>query len=229
MIAITLEPVSHTYTVVENFTRQGVTQTHHPDVSVTGTLRAVGYLNFDGIPGDVLEAARARGRRVHRAAHFLTEGSLDWASVDDADKGYVESCADLLLVGEYDTVSQELGLWHPEWKYVGTADLLAIWQGAVSILDWKTGPLGLIAADLQTAAYAEALRVLIARGEGPPELIDATPGDVILRASVELFENGRRGQLHPYRNPYDWNEFQAALITARGVARRRRLPREYAA
>jgi len=229
---IEFDAPTHTYTVVR-VDAEGREQRHVPRWSVTGVLKAAGYLAFDRIPLATLEAARERGRRVHTALQYFTEGTLDWSTVAEADKGYVESGAALIQSGQIDVLAQEVRVWHPAWDYVGTLDLLAWWQQGAAVMDFKSGNPADVAAHLQTAAYVEALRALIAIGQGPIELIDAAPGDPIARASIALRRDGAMAQLVPYRGAehvQDWPLFQAALLTVRHrEALRGRIVEEYAA
>lgn len=229
---IEFDEPAHTYAVVR-VDAEGREQRHVPRWSVTGVLKAAGYLAFDRIPLATLEAARDRGTRVHRALQFYTEGTLDWSTVAESDQGYVESGAALLESGQIEVLAQEVRVWHPQWDYVGTLDLLAWWQGGAAVLDFKSGDPADVAAHLQTAAYVEALRALIALGQGPIELIDTAPGDPITRASIALRRDGKIAQLVPYagaEHVQDWPLFQAALMTVRHrETLRGRIVEEYAA
>src|SRR5437870_12627127 len=59
--------------------------------STTQILRDSGLINFDGIPPFILEAARKRGSAVHQLVHYYNENDLDWSSVDDAYRPYLEA------------------------------------------------------------------------------------------------------------------------------------------
>jgi len=218
---IDFDEPTHTYAVVRA-DASGREQRHVPRWSVTGVLKAAGYIRFPGVAETTLEDARTRGGRVHRALQFYSEGTLDWTTVAACDRGYIESGVRLLETGEFDVLRQEFRVWHPTWDYVGTGDLLVWWCGGLAVLDYKTGDPADVAAHLQTAAYAEGLRAMIAAGVGPVEVVDADPKAPIRRASIELRANGRRARLHPYVSPQhvqDWPLFQAAVMTVREIER----------
>ena len=193
--------------------------------SVTTVLKAAGLIEFDGVPMRVLEAARERGRRVHLAAQYLAEGALDWSTVDPADRPYVEAAARFLEAGAVDVVAQERRVFHPVYQYAGTVDLIGTFHGAWCVADYKTsaGKPADLCADLQLAAYAEALRA-----EQPIEWWGFEPKHPIVRLGVGLHADGRFN-VEAYRDPADWRDFLACLAVVRLRERRGRAFRKGAA
>jgi hypothetical protein len=183
-------------------------------LSVTTVLARVGLIDFSGVPRGILEAAQRRGTRVHLAAHYLTEGTLDWDSVAIEERGYVEAAAAFLRDAGFDVLAQERRLAHPRYRYAGTADIVGWWQGYPAVADYKTGDPDNVAADLQLSAYAEALRAV-----PPAEWFDFTPTTPIKRVSIRLSKDGRY-QAEPYEKPTDFSLFLAALTTAQEQVRR---------
>jgi hypothetical protein len=186
-------------------------------ISVTTVLRRAGYIDFSDVPDYVMRAAQARGKRVHLAAHYLTEGTLDWDSVAIEERGYVEAAARFLADARVDVVGQERRLAHPRYHYAGTADVIGFWDGHPAVLDYKTGDPASVAADLQLAAYAEALRAV-----PPVEWFDVGPTSPIKRLSIRLSKDGRFDP-DPYDRPEnvrDFSIFLAALTTALEQVRR---------
>jgi hypothetical protein len=177
--------------------------------SVTETLERVGLVDFSSIPKPIRLAALARGSRVHRAAHFLTEGTLDWNSVADEEKGYVEACALFLATSEFEIAGQERLVWHPKYRYAGTTDAFGWWRGQLALADWCTGDLHDAAKCFQTSAYAEALRC-----NPPAEWLDFTPTSPIVRVGVRLHKNGKFTP-DVYDDPNDWMKFLAAVTIVR--------------
>lgn len=186
-------------------------------LSVTTVLQRVGLIDFSGIPRGILEAAQRRGTRVHLAAHYLTEGTLDWDSVVLEERGYVEAAAAFLKAAEFEVLAQERRIAHPTYRYAGTTDIIGWWRGLPAVGDYKTGDPDDVAADLQLAAYAEALRA------APPiEWFDFVPTTPIARVSIRLFKDGRF-QSETYDRPEnvrDFPKFLAALTTAQEQVRR---------
>lgn len=179
--------------------------------SVTTVLKYAGLLDFDGIPLRVLHAARERGRRVHLAAQYLVEGALDWSTVDPADRPYVEAAARFIERGEFAVVSQERRVFHALHRYAGTVDLLGTFHGAWAVADYKTsaGNPADLCADLQLAAYAEALRA-----EVPIEWWGFEGRHPIVRLGVGLHADGTF-KVEQYRAPSDWTSFLACLAVVR--------------
>lgn len=194
------DPLAHVYTL------DGVAVP-----SVTTILSATGLVSFDGVPQRTLEAARARGTRVHQAVHYLSEGLLDWETVHEADRGYVEAGAAFLRDSGFLAHGQERRLFHPVHRYAGTVDLFGLWDGQHAVADYKTtaGNPADVCAHLQLAAYAEALRAA-----PPDEWFDLTPTQPIARLGVALHDDGTY-RVDRYRDPRDFSVFLAALTVFR--------------
>lgn len=207
---LTFDEPTHTY------------ELHHPDgpvealPSVTTILRAVGLINFDGVPEKVLDKAKARGSRVHRAAQFLAEGTLDWDTVDPTERGYVEAAARFLGDAKFAILGQEYRLYHPVYRLAGTCDLFGFWQGSPSVGDYSTGDAVAAAKRYQLAWYATMLRTL-----PPLEWIDFAPSTPILRVSIELHKDGTyTADVH--RDPTDYQVAMAALNVFRAIEQKGR-------
>lgn len=185
-----------------------------PVPSVTQVIERVGLADFSAIPERIREAALARGRRVHAAAQFLTEGALDWDTVDELDKGYVEAAAAFLAQASFTVLDQERRIYHPALRYAGTTDIIGLWHGERAVGDYCTGDTWEACKDLQTSAYAEALRVV------PPdcwwEFDHHAP---IARVGIRLHKDGRYSAA-PYKNPMDFRVFQAAVAVVHEQLRR---------
>jgi hypothetical protein len=177
----------------------------------------MGYSTASLVPSEILQHALARGTRVHKACHYLSEGLLDWDTVDEKDRPYVDAAAqfladtrfELLLDQHGRPVGRELRLYSTRYVYAGTSDLVGRWNGQLAIVDWKTGNPEDVCADLQLAAYENALREMPELAE----LLRLKPGDTILRCSVRLRKDGEYAPT-PYNKPKharDFSYFQAAL------------------
>lgn len=181
--------------------------------SVTEIMRKVGLIDFSGVPEGILEAARQRGTRVHKAAQFLTEGALDWASVDDIDRGHVEAAARFIEQSEIEILGQERRLYHPTWQYAGTCDVIAWWHDGAAVADYKTGQPEHVCAHVQLAAYSEALRAL-----PPEEWWQWDPQTPIARLSVALRKDGTY-RVERHTSPRDFSIFMSALTVYREIER----------
>jgi hypothetical protein len=222
---LAFEPEAHVYTL------DGVSLP-----SVTQILRESNLISFEDwtdreaqlqrdlgvshghlMPPELLEAARARGQRVHKACHYLSEQDLDWSTVEDQDRGYVEGAAafladsrfELLRDGQDRPIGRELRVCSYRYRYAGTMDLFGRWNGKFALVDYKTGDPEDVAADLQLAAYENALR------EQPwiVELLGLKPTDAIMRCSIRLSRKGTYSP-SPYSGPEharDFSYFLAAL------------------
>lgn len=177
-------------------------------LSVTTILSRVGFVDFSYIPEKIRTRALERGRRVHRAAHLLGEGDLDWATVDEGDKGRVEACANFIAASGFEMAGHERRLAHPRLKYAGTCDAFGWWQAQCAIADWCCGDLWESCKHLQTSGYSEALR-----GAPPPEWFDFTPSTPIVRLGVHLKKDGKFS-VEVFHDPRDFSIFSAAVTVA---------------
>lgn len=182
--------------------------------SVTTILRTVGLINFEGVPEPVLEKARARGTRVHKAAQFLTEGTLDWPSVDEAERGYVIAYGKFLADARFEVLAQEQRLWHPVHRFAGTTDAVGYWDGGPAVADLKSGDADAVGARFQLAAYEACLRAL-----PPLEWLDFAPSTPIARISIAVRKNGTY-KADVYRDPGDHRTWMAALTVFRAIQRK---------
>lgn len=138
--------------------------------SVTGILRDTWpkpqllewYAREGANAATVLSAASVRGKAVHRFIEtFLTTGEL--LAFDDFPpeyRGYLTGAARFLW--ETDPRPMPGGVerlvCHPELRYAGRPDLVALIDGAVTLVDFKSNPKGVIykEAHVQTVAYVNA-------------------------------------------------------------------------
>lgn len=202
---LTFDDPTHTYELVHD---GGPIE---PLPSVTTVLRTVGLINFDGVPGRILEGAQSRGTRVHKAAHYLTEGTLDWSSVAEEEKGYVEAAAAFLRDARFQVLAQEQRLYHPVFRIAGTCDMTGHWDDQPAVGDWKSGNASAVAAKYQLAWYALMLRAV-----PPLEWLDFTTTTPIVRVSIELKRTGTY-KSEVYRDPHDTQVAVAALTVYRAI------------
>lgn len=109
------------------------------------------------------EYSRERGGAVHRAAELLVKGQLDWATVDERIRGYVEACAKFLdeasvAIGSPAILSEHL-VYSRTYGYAGKLDLAAplFKSDELSIVDYKSGGVGKTVG-MQLAAYEDPMR-----------------------------------------------------------------------
>lgn len=121
--------------------------------STTQILRESGLVRFDGIPAFILEAARTRGSAVHQLCHFANEDDLDWSSVDDAYRPYLEAWMRYREERRLRVLLCEHRIASRRHRVTGTLDLLCEIDGDGWLIDYKTGDPEHVAADFQTAAY----------------------------------------------------------------------------
>jgi hypothetical protein len=62
--------------------------------SCTRCLDHAGLVSYDGVRQDILEKKSRLGTAVHMATHFYDENNLDWESVGDDAKPYVDGWAE---------------------------------------------------------------------------------------------------------------------------------------
>lgn len=168
-----------------------------------------------------LEAARKRGQDVHALLQFMVEGDLDESSIDDAYRGYVESGRAYIRREVQHVYGAEVRVWSDQRKYAGTVDLLAVHHdGYVSVDDFKTGDPEDVAADVQLAAYLNAILEMQNYRDHETgallfpdikNLLSAAP-KLVKRRSLRLFKDGTPAQETLYPDTYgDLTRFFNAL------------------
>lgn len=134
-----------------NFHSYWVGEERWPGVSEI--LAGAGLIDISGIPEDRLEYARVRGQAAHLACHYFDLGVLNWDTVDPAIVGYVRSYIALKERADYEVLGSELSLASQKWKFCGTLDKLARFNGVVGVGDLKTPVISKPATRFQTAGY----------------------------------------------------------------------------
>ncbi len=140
---------------------------------------------------------RERGIAVHQALEFHMTGGVDWSSVDERIKGYVDAA--LLFLNDAKIVPGpgthvERPLWHPIHRVAGMPDLVCEAFGEPSVPDYKSGGLS-EATGIQTAFYEMMARVAYPLPK---------PGDVRRRIAVQLFPDGRYKK-HDMQDGFDFH------------------------
>lgn len=176
---LTFDPETHVYRV------DGV---RFP--SVTQALDVLS--EFEGVPRDVLEAAREFGTHVHAAVDLLNRSQLDREALDPALEPYVRAWELFLNDTGADVVNSEERVMHVGMQYAGTLDAIVSWKGFACLVDIKSGVVPRTVG-AQTMAYAQA------RG---------TPW--IKRYCCQLRGDGTY-RMHRLKDPRDWSLFISAL------------------
>jgi hypothetical protein len=124
--------------------------------SVTTVLKSVGLVEYSHIPQDVLQAAAHRGTAVHYALELLDRGELDYESLDPSIEFYVKAYGRFCAESGFIPAHIEYRVFHGLHRYAGTLDRTGVLDGALTVLDFKTG-LVLPGHAVQLAAYANCL------------------------------------------------------------------------
>lgn len=181
--------------------------------SVTGILRASGLIDFGGIPERTLADARERGTAVHRAIHYYNESDLDVAwfrRTFPAYAGYLNAWMLFREQRHFVPLMNERRIASRRYRFAGTLDCLGLLDGALVLVDFKSGNPQDVAADLQTAAYEALAREWSSEDEPLARLLAQHPR--LTRLGVQLKKDGTF-KVETYKDPRQWTEF-AALVTA---------------
>jgi hypothetical protein len=136
--------------------------------------------------------SRVRGTAVHKAVHFHLEKDLDWKTVDERIKGYVEAAITFLDDSKFQTVMTEHRvLCVTPTAFAGTLDVAGALSGREVVADWKSGA-SMDVHGLQLAAYDLALG-----------------GKRRRRIGIQLRENGTYKK-RDYEDRRDYDRFLAA-------------------
>lgn len=171
----------------------------HRVPSVTQVLGAM--TDLDEIrrlrPG-VIEHASERGDAVHYGCELYDQGRLDWDTVGDEIRPYIEAWVKFRAETGFVPDAIEERVFHPVHKYAGTLDRRGTLHGVPSIVDIKCVAAMYPTTGLQTAAYAKAIE---AAAPGTPQFA---------RAAVQLLPTGQY-KLHVYADRADWPTFLGML------------------
>ena len=119
--------------------------------------------------------AAVRGTRVHALADRLASG--EEVAVPDELAGHVEACVSFLNDWDPVTVMTETPVYHEQYLYAGTLDLVVEMAGKRWLLDFKTSASGAYGdTAFQLAAYRFATHCLDDAGEGPDSIVKPMPG-----------------------------------------------------
>lgn len=168
-----------------------------PVPSVTQVLQLID--SFEGVPMDVLEAAREFGQHVHRAVELDSKGELDEDSLDPALAEYVAGWRKFISDRNATVLASEVRVASNRLSFAGTLDSLVEIAGRTWLVDVKSGAVPTRTVGPQTAAYEHALR------ECWPISFPRT----LSRACVRLLPNDYRF-VH-LGDSRDWNVFLSAL------------------
>lgn len=163
--------------------------------SVTEVLQPLQLL--DGIPPDILEAARIRGQHVHTAVHMMIHKTLEWRTLDPQLVGYVQAAKKFLDEADVKVLVSEYRMADEGLKVAGTLDIIGILKRATCLFDWKSTATMPRTAGPQTAAYDHLYRKNLG-------------GRPMRRYGVQLFADGSY-KLHAYDDPRDFTWFTSAL------------------
>jgi len=126
--------------------------------SVTEALSLAGFVDFEGIPREVLETAARRGNDVHEWLEALDLGLLSPdTEPDERSAPYVAAWRLFRAENKVEVEAAERILVSKRWRFAGMVDLVCVLNGTPAVLDYKTGA-RTVAWGPQLAGYALALR-----------------------------------------------------------------------
>ena len=169
-------------------------------VSVTEALVISGVVDFSGVPLDLLEAARERGRRVHELCAEVARGDIE--NLEPEFAPYVDAFCQFLETSGFKPHLIEHPVVNERYRYAGTLDLTGDLDGEMILIDIKTGRSPRWAG-LQLAGYALAF--------APTTL---------KRFSLELRPDGGY-RLKPFRSYADYPDFLACVRIAQWLIKER--------
>ena len=181
-LSVLLDTDTHTYTVEGEVWR-----------SVTQVIRANLGDPYGYVKPHVLEAGRNRGKRLHAMRHYLDEDDLDWSSVAEQDKPWIESYTMWKEATGFkpDKKLNERIVLLRDLRVAGTLDMGGILFGRPSLIDTKSGQCDAKEVGAQTAGYCIGL------GEERRD-----------RYGLKLIP-GKMAKLIPCKDPRDFAAFRA--------------------
>lgn len=126
-----LDQVSHTYTY-EGCVIPGFTQ----------IAKAMGLVNFDGVPKDKLHRKMHIGSAVHLATQYLDEGNLDHDTVDKSSvEPYLNGYKKFKNEIGFEPLLIEKSMQNCDYRYACTVDRIGMNRDKLTIVEIKTSPL----------------------------------------------------------------------------------------
>lgn len=178
-----------------NFTFDPTTHTYRLDgrtlPSVTQVIRGVGLIDFQGIDQEILDRASAFGAAVHQACHYADQGDLNWDTLDELIKVYVQSWLNFrgdMHLQSFGAIEEPI--YNEGYFFAGTPDRINSHKNI--IIDIKTGQVQPWIG-LQLAAYSILAGMPTAR-----------------RIAVQLKPDGKF-TVHEFTDRKDREVFLAAL------------------
>jgi hypothetical protein len=185
MTGLTFDEASHTY--------------HFDGQLVPGVTSILAPLtDFGFVAPEILQAAQAFGKAVHKACELDDLGTLDGSSLDPALEPYLCGWQKFSEENEVDWAMIEAPVFHPKMRYAGTLDRFGKVKGDPAVVDIKSSAVLYPAVGPQLAAYKNAIT-------GVPPLTK--------RIAVQLKADGTY-TAKTYTEPTDWPLF-CSLLTVR--------------
>lgn len=172
---------------------------------VTSVMKPI--CSFDGIREEVLARKSELGKAVHLACEFLDQDDLEWQTLPDQVRPYVDAYAKFLDENKPRMLLIEHLVYHPVYRYAGQLDRVLELGDKVGTLDIKTSAVMSAATGVQTAAYTEAIKTDL------PLLSKILGGELqkpMSRFGLQLKPDGTY-RLHEYTSADDWRTFLALL------------------
>jgi hypothetical protein len=153
------------------------------------------------ILAETMEGARDFGTAVHRMIALDIAGELDEDALDDRLAAVLAQWHRLCCMVRPEIIMSETPLYCSAHNFAGTPDIVCKIKGVLSIIDCKTGLMGLCGP--QTAAYEIPVR---------EHLKTRARFD---RYGLKLEKDGTAFKLMKYSDRNDWAFFQARLFQYR--------------
>lgn len=163
---------------------------------VPGFTEVVRGLGLNPNANYYTEEGRKRGSAVHAALHYYLDGGVDWASIDERVRGYVEAGVEFLKTINFEPRLIEAPRVHPVYLFGCKPDLIGEMLGTPVIVDYKTGDVG-SDPDARLVGLQTAAAQLVNDLDAP-----WTAGRHTKRFAVQLWENGRYKAVL-LRSPHD--------------------------
>jgi hypothetical protein len=164
---------------------------------VTRILRAAGLL-YELNGNSHLDPSK--GDRIHSAIHYALEGDLDEASVDPDEYGFVRQALDWCRSEGLEEIRPEYAVGNPDLGYATKIDVLCLWRGKPSCINWKSS-----ATTYEFWRWQSALESLLFSPEP------------VQRLSVQLTGSGLP-KIHHHTDRRDYEVAKAALTIAAAVS-----------
>lgn len=164
--------------------------------SVTTLMKPIQEKVYGGVDPMILEKAANRGHAIHNATENFVQYGIE--DIEPGYEGYLAGFIKWWEARKPKVVATERRVYHKVLRYAGTSDLLAIINGRLTLIDYKSS----------SQVYEKLCDVQL---EGYDRAYESHGVKIEDRLILHLGRDGRYQEIPFYRNTKSWSVFSALM------------------